>query len=130
MNLIEVQLVTIDDEHYILSNDSNSELFVFSIDNQLTVAYFDELLGDAIQWAKPVLIEPNAIGWVNEGVNDEGLYTLTLLNDSHLDRIRLNNGVCRIEVDDINTELIEDFDPLIHMSYTPILHKSKVIIHL
>lgn len=130
MTLKEVQLVNVNGENYIISDSSNSELFVFSIDNQLTVAYFDELLGDAIQWVKPVLVEPEAIGWVNEGVNSDGLYTLTLLSERHLDTIRLNNGVCKIEVEELDITLIEDFDPLIHMSFTPIFHQSKVIIHL
>lgn len=130
MTLKEVQLVTVNDEHYILSDDSTSNLFVFCIDNELTVAYFDELLGDAIQWVKPVLIEPESIGWVNEGEESDGLFRLTLLSNHHLDQIRSNNGVCKIEVNQIDTKLIEDFDPLVHLAYTPIFHQSKVIIHI
>jgi hypothetical protein len=134
MKLKEVQLVTIDGRHYILSDDSNSELFVFSIDDQLTVAYFDELLGDTIQWVKPVLIEPDNIGWVNEGVNEningEDVYKLTFLSNHHLEIIKSNNGICKIEVDEIDVDLISDFDPTIHTSFKPIYHHSKVIIHL
>ncbi len=129
MTLKEVQLVTINDEHYILSDDSNGELFVFCINDELIVANFDDLLGDQIQWAKPVLIQPESIGWVNEGETD-GLFRLTLLSDYHLDKIRDNNGICKIEVHQIDTKLIEDFDPLLHLDYTPIFHQSKVIIHI
>jgi hypothetical protein len=129
MTLKEVQLVTVNGEHYILSDDSNHNLFVFSVDGELTVANFDDLLGDQIQWVKPVLIEPESIGWVNEGETD-GLFWLTLLSNHHLDRIRDNNGVCKIEVNEINTKLIEDLDPLLELSYTPIFHQSKVIIHI
>ena len=130
MILKEVKLVTVDNENYIISDESDSELFVFSIDDKLTVAYFDELLGAGIQWARPVLIEPEAIGWVNEGVNTDGLHMLTVLSERHLDTIRLNNGMCKIEVEELDTSLIQDFDPLINMSFTPIYHQSKVIIHL
>jgi hypothetical protein len=129
MTLKEVQLVTINDEHYMLSDDSNSELFVFCINNELVVANFDELLGAQIQWAKPVLIEPESIGWVNEGETDN-LFRLTLLSNHHLDRISDNEGICKIEVNQIDTKLIEDFDPLLHLGYTPIFHQSKVIIHI
>jgi hypothetical protein len=130
MKLKEVQLVTIDDKHYILSDDSKSDLFVFSIDDKLTVASFDDLLGDAIQWVKPILAEPDSIGWVNEGVNENGLYKLNILSKHHLDIIKSNNGICRIEVDEINTNLISDFDPMTHVSFTPIYHQSKLIIHI
>jgi len=130
MKLKEVQLVTIDDKHYILSDDSKSDLFVFSIDDKLTVASFDDLLGDAIQWVKPILAEPDSIGWVNEGVNENGLHKLNILSKHHLDIIKSNNGICRIEVDEINTNLISDFDPMTHVSFTPIYHQSKLIIHI
>lgn len=130
MKLKEVQLVTIDDKHYILSDDSKSDLFVFSIDDKLTVASFDDLLGDAIQWVKPILAEPDSIGWVNEGVNENGLHKLNILSKHHLDIIKSNNGICRIEVDEINTNLISDFDPMTHVNFTPIYHQSKLIIHI
>ena len=130
MKLKEVQLVTINDENYILSEDSNNQLFVFCINDNLVVANFDELLGEQIQWAKPVLIEPKNIGWVNEGADENGLFRLTLLNKHHLETIKSNDGVCRIEIDDINTELIEDFDPLTNVAFVPLFHQSKVLIHL
>jgi hypothetical protein len=129
MTLKEVQLVTVNNEHYILSDDSNYNLFVFSINDELIVANFDDLLGDQIQWVKPVLIEPESIGWVNEGETD-GLFELTSLSDNHLNQIRTNNNICKIEVNEINTNLIEDFDPLLHLGYTPIFYESKVIIHI
>jgi hypothetical protein len=129
MILKEVQLVTIKDEHYILSNDSLNELYVFSIENELVIANFDELLGENIQWVKPILIEPESIGWVNEGEID-GLFQIKPLNDDHLNKIKSNGGVCKIETTQIDTGLLEDFNPLSHLSYTPIFYKSKVIIHI
>jgi hypothetical protein len=114
MLLKEVELRVIDNQIYILSDDSDSELFVFSINGELTVAYFDDLLGDQINWVKPVLVEPNEIGWVNEGVN-EGIFKITPLNDKHIDIIQSNGGVCSIEINEDST---------------PLLLESKVIIHI
>lgn len=130
MRLKEVELVTIDEKNYILSDDSKSDLFVFCVDDNLIVANFDELLGDTIQWVKPVLAEPDNIGWVNEGVNENNLYKLTLLSKHHLEMIKSNNNICKIEVDEIDTNLISDFDPTTNVNFTPIYHQSKVIIHI
>lgn len=130
MKLKEVQLVTINNENYILSDEFCGQLFVFSVNDNLVVANFDELLGEQIQWAKPILVEPNGVGWVNEGVDVNGLFKLTLLSPHHLEIIKSNNGVCRIEVEEIDTKLFEDFDPLIDVSFVPLLYQSKVIIHL
>ena len=131
MILKEVQLVTVQDKHYILSNDSMNQLFVFSINDELIVANFDDLLGEQIQWAKPVLIEPEFIGFVNEGEVD-GLFKLTLLSDEHLGIIKNNGGVCKIEVNPINSGIMGDpnISPHLTNTQTPIFHDSKVIIHI
>jgi hypothetical protein len=131
MILKEVQFVTIEGRHYILSNDSMNQLFVFSINDQLVVANFDELLGEQIQWAQPVLVEPEFIGFVNEGeVN--GLFKINHLSDEHLEKIKNNGGICKIEVNPINMGIIDDptFLPHLAKTQTPIFHDSKVIIHI
>jgi hypothetical protein len=116
MKLKEVQLVTLNGENYLLSDDTTSDLFVFSINNELILADFEELLGSEIQWTKPVLIKPDGIGWVNEGL-DNGLFRLTLLSNHHLEDIRNNNGVCKIEVNEYDNDV-------------PIFYQSKVILHI
>ncbi len=129
MTLKEVQLVTVNDKNYILSEDHGAELFVFCVDDVLYVGHFNDFVDLKIKWVKPILIEPEYIGWVNEGEFD-GLFKLTLLSNHHLDKIRENNGICKMEVRQINSGLIEDLNPLSYLNYTPIFHNSKVVLHL
>ena len=129
MNLIEAELITVDDKNYLTSHQTNGELFIFSINDKLTVAYFDELLGDDIQWVKNVVVEPEQIGLLHLGVNTDGVHQMAPVTQEVIDLIKSNQYKCFIEVDQIYQEQHDDIS-VSQKIFEPILIDNKVIIHL
>ena len=129
MILKEVELVVVDGKNYLASADTNNELFIFSIGDTLTVAYFDDLLGSEIQWVKNVAIEPEQIGYVFKGGKDDDVYEMALITDEDINTIKQNDGKCYIEVSELFETTPDDLE--IHQTtFIPVLIDNKVIIHL
>jgi len=124
----EVELVIIGGQKFLLANDTINDLWVFNVNNKLSIGYFDDLLGSDIKWVKNVFIEDNMIGFVNEDSNND-VFRITPLNQNHIDKILSNDGICRIEVMERNNDLL-DFNPSIHNKCEPVLLDGKVIIHI
>ena len=80
-----------------------------------------------MKWVKPVLVEPKLIGWVNEGQEGD-LFRLTVLSNHHLEQISKNQRRCFIEISLNNIKLVDGVNPI--TGYAPVLHESKVIIHI
>jgi hypothetical protein len=129
MILKDVELVTVDGENYLTSNETNNKLFIFCINNELTVACFDELLGDGIQWVKNIAVEPEQIGMVYEESKLNEYHKIVPINANHIEAIIANGGHCKIEVNNILPTVHEDTEPTQKL-FEPILIDNKVIIHL
>lgn len=126
--LKEVELVIVNGEKFLLADDTINDLWVFNIDDKLTVAHFDDMLSPDIKWVKNIFIEDNMIGVVNEDFENDA-FRIVPLNKDHIDKILSNGGVCRIEIEERNNDLL-DFNPSIHNKYEPVLLEGKVIIHI
>lgn len=126
--LKEVELVIVNGEKFLLADDTINDLWVFNIDDKLTVAHFDDMLSPDIKWVKNIFIEDNMIGVVNEDFENDA-FRIVPLNQDHIDKILSNGGVCRIEIEERNNDLL-DFNPSIHNKYEPVLLEGKVIIHI
>lgn len=126
--LKEVELVVVNGEKFLLADDTINDLWVFNIDDKLTVAHFDDMLSPDIKWVKNIFIEDNMIGVVNEDFENDA-FKIVPLNKDHIDKILSNGGVCRIEIEERNNDLL-DFNPSIHNKYEPVLLEGKVIIHI
>jgi hypothetical protein len=129
MNLKEVELITVEGANYLASNETNNDLFIFSINNKLTVAYFDELLGDDIMWVKNVAATPEQIGLIYEGIVNSEYHKIVPITQEHIDQIKEKSGKCFIEVMNIYDKLPDDVD-VKTKTFEPILVDNKVIIHL
>jgi hypothetical protein len=129
MNLKEVQLVTIDNENYLLSNETNNELFVFCVNNEMTVARFDDLLGEGIQWVKNIAVLPEQIGMVYVESKFGEYHKIQPITNENIETIKANEGQCKIEVYDILPVIHEDVNPTQKL-FEPILIDNKVIIHI
>lgn len=116
-------------DYYLLSDNTVNPMWAFSINGKITIGEFNDLMGDQIDWVKNVIATPNMIGYFSEEENN-GVFNLTQLNDDHIQQIMDNDSKCKIEVMSLNVENIEDFDPKIHNSFSPILLNNKVIIHI
>lgn len=129
-SLKEVELVIINDQKFLLATDTINDLWVFSINDKLSVGYFDDMLGSDIKWVKNIFIEDNLIGVVNEDfIGENDVFRIVPLNQNHIDKILSNGGLCRIEIEERNNDLL-DFNPSIHNRYEPVLLDGKVIIHI
>jgi hypothetical protein len=126
--LKEVELVIVNGEKFLLSDDTINDLWVFNIHDKLTVAHFDDMLSPDIKWVKNIFIEDNMIGVVNEDFENDA-FRIVPINQDHIDKILSNGGVCRIEIEERNNDLL-DFNPSIHNKYEPVLLEGKVIIHI
>ena len=129
MNLKDVQLLTIDNENYLLSNETNNELFVFCVNDQMTIAHFDDLLGEGIQWVKNIAVLPEQIGMVYGGSKLGEYHRIEPINNQHIEMIKANDGQCKIEVNYILPTTHEDVDPT-QKIFEPVLIDNKVIIHI
>ena len=129
MILKDVELITVDNKNYLLSNETNNELFVFCIDDQLTIAHFDDLLGAGIQWVKNIAVEPEQIGMIYEESKLGEYHKIVPINASHIETINANGGHCKIEVNNILPTVHEDTEPTQKL-FEPVLIDNKVIIHL
>jgi hypothetical protein len=126
--LKEVELVIVDGQKFLLADDTINDLWVFNIDDKLSIGHFDDLLGAAIKSVKNIFIEDDIIGFVNES-SDNDVFRIVPLNQDHIDEILANGGSCRVEVVEKNNDLL-DFNPSVHNRYEPILLEGKVIIHI
>jgi hypothetical protein len=126
--LKEVELVIVNGEKFLLADDTINDLWVFNIDGKLTIGHFDDMLSSDIKWVKNIFIEDNMIGVVNEDFENDA-FRIVPLNQDHIDKILSNGGVCRIEIEERNNDLL-DFNPSIHNKYEPVLLEGKVIIHI
>jgi hypothetical protein len=126
--LKEVELVIVDGEKFLLSDDTINDLWVFNVHDNLTVAHFDDMLSPDIKWVKNIFIEDNMIGVVNEDFENDA-FRIVPINQDHIDKILSNGGVCRIEIEERNNDLL-DFNPSVHNKYEPVLLEGKVIIHI
>jgi hypothetical protein len=128
--LKEVELVIIGGEKFLLATDTINDLWVFNVNDKLSIGYFDDMLGSDIKWVKNVFIENDLIGVVNEDyISETDVFRITPLNQNHIDKIISNGGLCRIEVEERNIDLL-DFNPSIHNRYEPVLLDGKVIMHI
>ena len=131
MILKDVELVQVDNEYFLLSDESVNSLWCFSINGTLVIGYFDDFLGKDIDWVKNVIALPEMIGFCVEGANDDGTFTMRYVNDDHVKKIIENDNKCKIEVETLNTENIIDFNPSLHNSFSPVLlDNTFVIIHI
>ena len=129
MILKEVELITVDGENYLTSTETNNELFIFCINNELTVAYFDELLGDGIQWVKNVAVQPKQIGMVHMETKLNNYHNIVPITEKDINQIKSNGGKCWIEVDQLVPTIHNDFNHNQNI-FEPILIDNKVIIHI
>jgi hypothetical protein len=126
--LKEVELVIVNGEKFLLADDTINDLWVFNIDDKLTIGHFDDMLSSDIKWVKNIFIEDNMIGFVNENYEND-IFRIVPLKQNHVDKIISNGGACRIEVEERNNDLL-DFNPSIHNKYEPVLLEGKVILHI
>jgi hypothetical protein len=129
MRLIDAELITIEGKNYLLSPETNSELFVFCVNNELTIGYFDDLLGDGIQWVKNIAVEPEQIGMMYEETKLNGYHKIIPITPEHIEAIKQNGGKCKIEMDELLSTVHDDLTPN-QKIFEPILIDNKVIIHL
>jgi hypothetical protein len=129
MNLKNVQLVTIDNENYLLSDETNNELFVFCVNNEMTIAQFDDLLGEGIQWVKNIAVLPEQIGMVYIESKFDEYHKIQPITNENIETIKANEGQCKVEVNYILPVIHEDVNPTQKL-FEPILIDNKVIIHI
>jgi hypothetical protein len=129
MILKDVYFVTVDNEYYLLSDESVNPLWCFSVNEELVIGEFNDLIGEEIDWVKNVVALPFMIGYFSEK-DDNDTFKMIPLNNEYLEKILKNGNKCKIEVEVINTENIIDFNPSIHNSFTPVLLNNKVIMHI
>ena len=129
MSLKEVKMVIIDNKIYLLSGETNNDDFVFSVNGDMVIGAFDDLLGDQIDWVMNVAIQHEQIGLIYDGLELNEYHRIVQLNGEHIAKIMNNNGRCFIEmVNPINQEH-KDIE-LGSNIFEPILIDGKVIIHL
>ncbi len=134
----QVEFLSIDDKCYFVSklddNCHEDDLFIFNIDNKLTEAYFDDLLGSGIKWVKKVIVEPKQIGWLfNEGPpHDRNQdYRGKFIEPVRIPKEQFENGkIYEIEMIDefSNPEEFKD-EGLFDSKAKPKLIEGKVIIY-
>ena len=95
----------------------------------LSVAYFDELLGDGIQWVKNVAVQPKQIGMVHMETKLNNYHNIVPITEKDINQIKSNGGKCWIEVDQLVPTIHNDFNHNQNI-FEPILIDNKVIIHI
>lgn len=129
MNLKEVELITVGGVNYLTSHETNNNLFIFSVNKKLTVACFDELIGDDIDWVKNIAVVPEQIGLVHRGIENNQYHKIAPITEHDINQIKNNSGKCFIEVMQLYDKLPDDID-VKTKTFEPILIDNKVIIHL